>query len=133
MIELFWYLAHVLLLHIITSFQAITNLGGRMLGNFDHYSDIYILIVDAYHVKTASHKFIWAQANGAPIVTLDYITASEAHGSFLETGPFEVGGQRLTDREFLDSLQLGSFPKHLSKPTGSTKKPEICATQLKLA
>ena len=90
MIELCWYLAHILLLHITTSFQAITNLGGRMLGNVDYYSDIFILIVDADDVTTVHHKFIWAQADGAPIVTLDYITASEARGSFLETGPFEV-------------------------------------------
>jgi len=83
MIELCWYLAHILLLHITTSFQAITNLGGRMLGNFDCYSDISILIVDANDVKTAVTNLF-----GAPIVTLDYITASEAHGSFLETGPF---------------------------------------------
>ena len=234
MIEIFWYLAHILLLHITTSFQAITNLGGRMLGNFDCYFDIPILIVDADDEKTVCHKFIWAQGNDAPIVTLDYITASEAHGSFLETGLSEVvnirglddhtkkfiknglverktggiyrdkiifisreastskimpakteteklikavdgqlvtprklkalvnknepildlivlvnenadpkknevidaidlGGQRLTDREFLDSLLLGSFPKRLWKPTGSTKKPETCATQLKPA
>ena len=68
-----------------------------MLGKFDCYSDISILIVDADDVKTARHKFIWAQANGSPVVTLDYIAASEAHGSFLETGPFEVVNTRGLD------------------------------------
>ena len=46
-------------------------------------------------------------------------------------GDIDLGGQRLTDREFLDSIQLGSFPKRLLKPMGSTKKLETCATQLK--
>lgn len=170
------------------------------------------------------HKFLWAQALDIPIVTPDYITASAAEGSFIETGPYEVvncnyadaygreliqngiaarndgglyngmsiyvdrerstpaklnilpakaeadmlikalggsvvtprnlkalvsrkdlaipnnliiivneqleptkqevkdaislGGQRLTDREFLDSIKLGTFPKHISNPAG---------------
>ena len=61
-----------------------------MLGKFDCYSDTSFLIVDADEVKTAQLKFIWAQANSSLIVTLDYIATSEAHGLFLEIGPFEV-------------------------------------------
>ena len=106
MIELCWYLAHILLLHITTSFQAITNLGGRILGKSDCYSDISILIVDADDAKTAHHKLIWAQANGAPIVTLDYITTSEAHGAFLETGPFEVVNIRGLDDHAKNSSKM---------------------------
>jgi len=45
----------------------------------------------------------------------------------------DIGRQRLTDREFLDSIKLDSFPKRLLEPTGSTKKSETCATQLKPA
>ena len=53
-------------------------------------------------------------SNGVPIITLDYITASEAHGSFLETGPFEVVNIRglddhakKTHQKWLSRMQEG--------------------------